>query len=235
MIQAQDVVGVDRPLSLELLCGIFALAGIAVGIVGSVIVSRAMTRSAASGKGKPASMSDQQLVVAVLLSVGSLLFVGLHLRWPEVVLLDAGTLALLALAVIPWLTLFVKSAEVAGLGKLESRDNKEQGTASPMAPASATVQAAAPATLSADARKVLATLWRYQRATFGNDKTRRWTFAVQPFAPEFPAYLLGVADAVRWGLVVVAPNTHQCMLTNDGLAFVEKDGGLGDDADHYHF
>lgn len=217
-------------MSVELLCGIFALAGIAVGVVAHWAMSRA-----AGGKGKPASMSNHQLVVALLLSVGSLLFVGLHLRWPEVVPLDSGTLALLALAVLPWLTLFVKSAEVAGLGKLESRDNKEQGTASPIAPAPAAVQTATLATLSPEAKKVLATLWRYQRATFGTDKTRRWTFAVQPFASEFPTYLLGVADAVRRGLVVVAPDTHQCMLTNDGLAFVEKDGSLGDEADHYHF
>ncbi|MBZ0149971.1 MAG: hypothetical protein K8J09_00455 [Planctomycetes bacterium] len=242
MIQAQDVVGVDRALSLELLCGIFAFAGIAVGVVASVIVGWARKPKAVRGDDEPgsrddepASMSNQQLVVAALLSIASLLLASVHLRWPEVVPLNTGTLALLALAALPWLTLFVKSGELPGLGKWESRENKKQGTARPVAPADDGIRKEEAATLSPEARKVLATLWRYQRGTFGSDKSRRWTFAVQSIAPDYAAYLLGVADAMRRGLVALAPETKQCMLTNDGLAFVEKDGGFGDDADHYHF
>lgn len=181
-------------------------------------------------------MSSQQFVVAVLLSVVSLLFVALHLRWPEVVSLNTATLALVGLAALPWLTLFVKSAEIPGVAKVVTRDNKEQGTSPPLAPAQppAAQTAMAPA-LSKEAKKVLATLRRYQEGTFGADKSKRWTFAVQPFAPEFPAYLIGVAEAISRGLVVVAPTTNQCMLTNEGLAFVEKDADLGDKAEHYHF
>jgi hypothetical protein len=186
-------------------------------------------------KAKDATMSKQQLVVAIIVSVVSLVFVVLHLSLPVVVALDVSTMALLGLAALPWLPLFVKSAEVTGLGKVETRDNKEQGTSPPLTPAGNTIVLSATTPLPPEAKKVLATLRRYQRAHFGADQTKRWTFAVQPLAPEYAAYLLGVAEAIKRGLVVVAPDLHQCMLTNDGLTFVEHAPELGDQADHYHF
>ena len=48
---------------------------------------------------------------------------------------------------------------------------------------------------------------------------RRWTFAVGPLAPDYAAYLRGLAELVTAGLVAVSPENGQCLLTNEGLAY----------------
>jgi hypothetical protein len=74
---------------------------------------------------------------------------------------------------------------------------------------------------STDERKIVATLWKYQKLHFPSDKSRRWTFTVSQEAPDFPRFSRGLTELARKQLVAIAPN-GQVMLTNGGLAFCER-------------
>src|SRR5438876_8711163 len=104
-------------------------------------------------------MSSVQKKVAVAISVTS--FVTLIARhvWPDKVLLDQGTLALLALAAVPWLTLFFKKFKIPGVGEAETQDRVQGATEKPLAPPPAVQPSVVAASLSPDTMKVLATLW----------------------------------------------------------------------------
>ncbi|WP_139042401.1 hypothetical protein [Stenotrophomonas geniculata] len=59
---------------------------------------------------------------AIAITVGALATVVLRALFPDAFKIDAISLALIVLAVLPWLRSIVKSVEVAGLGKLELQD-----------------------------------------------------------------------------------------------------------------
>nr|WP_312392946.1 hypothetical protein [Stenotrophomonas geniculata] len=59
---------------------------------------------------------------AIAITVGALTTVVLRALFPDAFKIDAISLALIVLAVLPWLRSIVKSVEVAGLGKLELQD-----------------------------------------------------------------------------------------------------------------
>jgi hypothetical protein len=61
--------------------------------------------------------------IRVFISGGALLFVVLHLLWPNLKI-DAVTISLLVLAAIPWITPFLKKLELPGGVKIELRDAK---------------------------------------------------------------------------------------------------------------
>ncbi len=166
--------------------------------------------------------SRTQLRVAVAVSATSSLIILARLVLPTVIVLDQAMLGLLALAVFPWLTLFFKKLSIPGIGEVETQERIQGATANPLPPVApvAQVRRAAPASPSPSAMKLLATLWRYQRQSFGGDTTRRWTFRVSPLAPDFPQFLSGLSETVQHGWVAVSPETHQCMLTNEGLVFI---------------
>jgi len=58
----------------------------------------------------------------MFITLAALAILVLRVRYPEVVKIDAISIALIAVAVLPWLRSIVKSVEVAGLGKLELQD-----------------------------------------------------------------------------------------------------------------
>jgi len=179
-------------------------------------------------------MSSSQKGAAFTISVIALLIVVARHIWPARIVLDQATLGLLALAALPWLTLFFKKVKIPGIGEAETQERTQGATQKPLPPADVqpAFTAAAP---SADAMKVLATLWRYQRQSFGSDTTKRWTFTVHPFTREYPRFLTGLSEAVNRGWVAVSPETHQCMLTNDGLAYIESNQAVQQHADVYRF
>jgi hypothetical protein len=184
----------------------------------------------------PQQMTSIQIKAAFAISGISLAVVIARHLWPTKILLDQGTLGLLALAALPWLTLFFKKFKIPGVGEAETQERAQGATQKPLPP-SPEVQTDAPAQapISPDTTKVLATLWRYQRQTFGTDTTRRWTFTVHPFAKDYPRFLTGLAEAVIRGWVAVSPETHQCMLTNEGLAYVEGNNSVQQYGDVYTF
>lgn len=71
-------------------------------------------------------------------------------------------------------------------------------------------------------KKILATLWYYQQKQFKDDTIKRWTFTVNPFAPDYPEYLEALANLVKIRLVAVSPENHQCRLTSVGIDFMKK-------------
>ena len=76
--------------------------------------------------------------------------------------------------------------------------------------------------LSPQARKVLRTLWTFQRMTFGpNDAQRRWGFGINLAAPDYAFFAAGSAELVLWGLV--AQNEKAMVfLNNDGMDFCRR-------------
>lgn len=59
---------------------------------------------------------------AIIMSVVAIGVVVLRIRYPDIFKLDSISIALIVLAILPWLRSIVKSVEVAGLGKLELQD-----------------------------------------------------------------------------------------------------------------
>lgn len=66
-------------------------------------------------------LSERQWA-ALFITVAALAILVLRVRYPEVIKIDAISIALIGVAVLPWLRSIVKSVEVAGLGKLELQD-----------------------------------------------------------------------------------------------------------------
>jgi hypothetical protein len=182
----------------------------------------------------PPQMNSTQKWAAFTISAIALLIVVARHVWPTKVLLDQATLGLLALAAVPWLTLFFKKFKIPGVGEAETQERAQGATQNPLPPAETQIAVSA-TTPSPDAMKVLATLWKYQRQSFGKDTTKRWTFTVNPSAREYPGFLAGLSEAVNRGWVAVSPETHQCMLTNDGLAYIENNPNVQQHADVYRF
>jgi hypothetical protein len=109
-------------------------------------------------------------------------------------------------------------------------------TEHPPPPLAALSGAEADAFSHPDARKILATPWRYQKQHFPNDPSKRWTFLVRPNAPVYAQYLGGLSALVASGLVVVDPETQHAMLSNEGLAACESRAAeLEALHDYYHF
>jgi hypothetical protein len=177
----------------------------------------------------------QKIAAFAISGVALLIVVARHI-WPANVLLDPATLGLLALAALPWLTLFFKKFKIPGIGEAETQERSQGATQKPLPPpVEVQQQPAAVSSPSPDAKKVLATLWRYQRQSFGSDTTKRWTFTVHPSARDYPRFLSGLSEAVNRGWVAVSPETHHCMLTNDGLAYIESNKEIQEYGDIYRF
>jgi hypothetical protein len=152
-----------------------------------------------------------------------------HILWPTLTI-DSITVALIIVAVAPWLAPIFKSLEMPGGFKVEWQN---QGTtANPPLPQG---NVSNPRELSGDAKKVLATLWQHQRVHFADDYSRRWTFVVSPGSIEFPNYLRGLAELVGSGLVSVVPDTWHCVSTNPGIEYCQRDSSLDTATDTYRF
>ena len=120
--------------------------------------------------------------------------------------------------------------------KRQEEPQSQAITAQPLTPQAAPrrlpLQAA---DLSPAAAKILRTLWKYQKQTFQDDYSKRWLFGINPLAPEYASFLSGVSELILLGLVAVSPENHLCMLTNEGIAYVEQKPELRAGDDFYHF
>jgi hypothetical protein len=109
-------------------------------------------------------------------------------------------------------------------------------TAEPLPPQAPPQQPALQAAaLSPAATKILRTLWRYQKQHFKDDHSKRWMFAVNPLAPDYAVFLSGLSELVQRSLVAVSPDNHLCMLTNEGIAYMEQHPDLQGGDDVYAF
>jgi hypothetical protein len=91
------------------------------------------------------------------------------------------------------------------------------------------------AALFPTATKMLRTLWHYQKQHFQNAYSKRWMFAINPLAPEYATFLSGLSEVVQRSLVAVSPENHLCMLTNEGIAYMEQHPDLQGGDDVYAF
>lgn len=180
-------------------------------------------------------MSPLQIRVAKGISGVALGLLTLHVASGDGVKLDQGTLVVLAIAALPWMTLFFKKFTITGLVDAESRDRSQGSTTTPAPPAAAPRVQADETPPSDPAKKVLATLGRYQAQMFPSEPAKRWTFGVHPRSPDFANYLTGLAETVNAGWVAVSPENHQCMLTNEGLAFLHNHPEIRDHGEFWRF
>lgn len=153
-------------------------------------------------------------------------------------IVDNITVMLLGIAALPWLSLFFKKGKIGDI----SWDNygKAQGSVKKIhppikfemqIPVSETIEQ----DLEDESKKILRTLWRYQKATFKDDFAKRWTFIINPISKEYTNYLKGLTPLLDKGLVVVTPENHQCMLSNEGILFIEQHQELQEGVDYYYF
>lgn len=70
--------------------------------------------------------------------------------------------------------------------------------------------------LSGMRKKLLATLWHYQKG-FGDDISKRWTFILGIGHPEHKDFVSAIQELAALGLVDQAPDSGQFYLTNAGL------------------
>lgn len=75
--------------------------------------------------------------------------------------------------------------------------------------------------LRLEARRVIATLWHYQKELFGENSLRRWGFGVGLGAPNFSEFSTGVSELAKGNFVHVDSN-GLCYLTNEGIDFCQE-------------
>lgn len=70
--------------------------------------------------------------------------------------------------------------------------------------------------LSVHAKRVLKSLWHFQRQTFGEDDPRRWGFGVGRQAPDYATFSIG-AKELEWEKYIFLDPRGMAYLTNEGI------------------
>jgi hypothetical protein len=136
---------------------------------------------------------------------------------------DWVLVAVVALCFAPWLGYVFESIGKEGA---KYRNTKSGASVIPPAIGAAVAAQAQPQQTTFDAmaydeKKIIATLWKYQKSHFPNQKVSRWTFVVQIGSPDYMGFSYGVFELVKKGLASVAPN-GQIMLSQLGYIFCEE-------------
>lgn len=176
-------------------------------------------------------------IVAIIISSICLLFIVFHAICFYSV--DNITIILLLIGLAPWLTKFFTKIK---FGDIEAHSGKRsQGsTDKPSPPAENLSQATilpvgSLSVLTSDAKRILGTLWKYQKLTFKEDFSKRWTFGLYPNSLKYYEYIYGLSELLKVGLISIASDTGQCMLTNEGVSFVQQHNELQNYSDIYTF
>jgi hypothetical protein len=74
---------------------------------------------------------------------------------------------------------------------------------------------------SIDSRRVLATLWHFQKELFGENSNRRWGFGVGIGATDYGDFSAGVAP-LRDATLIHVDHRGLCYLTNEGVDFCRE-------------
>jgi hypothetical protein len=175
-------------------------------------------------------MTAEQRIVAGVISVVAAIFIGVRF-WSPRFPVDSTTFSLLALGVLPWLTLFFKRVNIPGIGEAETRFRVSRLVRMPLprlptepihAASAENNESGLPTQFRAlpdSAKKVLRTLWHNQDK-HGSDSGLCWTFAILPDDEQFVAYLSGLAALLEAGLVAIAGDENLCGLTAKGVAMM---------------
>ncbi len=111
-------------------------------------------------------------------------------------------------------------------GQAKAEDVQGQGTAG--APVDAAQQERPSseelsfAALDESERKVLTTLWRFQKEAFPNDEKQRWGFGVALGSQEYFQFRKGAESLAQKHFVSIAP-TGLCFLTDTGLNYCNSE------------
>lgn len=182
-------------------------------------------------------MSDQNKEkfsygTAIFISLACLIFIGIHAIKPEWV--DKITLILISIGMAPWLTRFFTMIKFGDIEARSSGRSQSSTTRLPLPVESQPIEASRSA-LSAESKKILATLWKYQKQTFKDDYTKRWMFRLFPNAVHYSTYLTAVAELLKTGLVSLDLEKDYLMLTNEGISFIDNNTELKNYSDIYKF
>lgn len=169
---------------------------------------------------------------AFFISLVCLVFIGIHAFKPEWV--DKITLILLSIGIAPWLTRFFTKIK---FGDIEARSAGRSQSSTNRLPPPAEPQPTEPSrdTLSTESKKILATLWKYQKQTFKDDYSKRWMFRLFPNAVHYSTYLTAVVELLKTGLIALDPEKDYLMLTNEGISFIDRSSELQNYTDIYKF
>jgi hypothetical protein len=190
-------------------------------------------------------------IIAFIFSGCCLLVVLLRIFIPKL-LFDQYSLILLGIGFLPWLTLFFSKINFPGGGGVETRaqgvsmpkappiDSKtqpdtEKGNEEEAAKSIEQMDKSKTGDLSSDAKKILATLWRYQQQSFKNDFSKRWTFLIYPGSAQFIEYINGLGELLKYGYVSVRSDNSQVMLTNEGIYYIQHHKEIQVYEDYYIF
>jgi hypothetical protein len=177
-------------------------------------------------------MTKLERISAILISAICFFAILARILWP-CILIDERTIYLIILGSLPWLALFFKEMHFPGV-KVITRDRAQGRAEEPIPPVTNVPPVSTTAPFSPHAVKILATLWRYQKQIFGDDHSKRWTFAVFPNAPVYLSYLTGLLELLNAGLVALLPD-YQVLLTNEGIHYIEKHPEIQADENVYTF
>lgn len=129
-------------------------------------------------------------------------------------------------------------------GPISGESESGQGVSPPVEPSSKSINASKSGdvdydtefeSLTNDEKKVLKTLWRYQKLNFPNNYNNRWTFKIFANNPEYPAYLTAVSTLLTKGYISINPENEQSLLTNEGIILMDSIGEKAKKGDYYVF
>lgn len=116
---------------------------------------------------------------------------------------------------------FLKNADEVVFGKWKVRTKEGRTTTSspgpPSAPASASELTPPVALGNEMARRILSTMWYYQKSM--KDPTQRWTFTLSAFHPDYPLFVASMRDLATRGMVAQDQKSGQFFLTDIGMFF----------------
>lgn len=157
------------------------------------------------------------------------------LTWQAIIVFGAASLPF----TLPLLAYYVKAVGKDGImmnsGVFSDTVDAPSKTKEEIKPEAATAaepanaQAGAAKTLgdySRPARKVLRTLWKFQREQFKDDFSQRWAFGVHPMAMDYPSFQTGVSE-LRFDGLILKDGRGMVFLTDKGIAFCrDNDNGI---------
>lgn len=156
------------------------------------------------------------------------------LHWEGVVLLAIAALPFL----LPLLALYVKGVGKDGVifnsvfeGKVTAPEPSASIAAEKSSPKPAMPNHGTLAEYSKSARKVLRTLWKFQRDQFKDNFGQRWAFGVHPVSMDYPQFQMGSSELL-WDHLVASDARGMVFLTDLGVEFCRSNQAeLANDGD----
>ena len=148
------------------------------------------------------------VAVSSTITVICTVLIFVHLKWPQLSI-DHITIALLGIAILPWLLPFLKNIK---LGPLEAETYTESSTTEkqPAPPLKDSPIDETTYVPTVHAKKILGTLWQRQKQIDKVDPNQQWTFRLLPDSPEYIyiSFLTGFLELFKSDLVALSPKKN---------------------------